>query len=98
VLEDALLQAAWEEVPSVSYAKVTIEAVPGRAGAHKTMIYRPEHDLDRPAQSGEQSLMQAVPKGRDGRGPDGKGARAGCYGFVGPASGCALALTKRAPC
>jgi AcrR family transcriptional regulator len=39
-LEDALLQAAWEEVSSAGYAKLTMEGVAARAGTAKSVIYR----------------------------------------------------------
>jgi AcrR family transcriptional regulator len=40
VLEDALLQAAWAEVSSVGYARLTMEGVAARAGTAKSVIYR----------------------------------------------------------
>jgi AcrR family transcriptional regulator len=39
-LEDALLQAAWEEVSAVGYANLTIDAVAARAGTSKPVLYR----------------------------------------------------------
>lgn len=39
-LEDALLQAAWEEVSEVGYAQVTMEGVAARAGTSKPVLYR----------------------------------------------------------
>jgi AcrR family transcriptional regulator len=39
-LEDALLQAAWDEVTAVGYANLTMEAVAERAGTSKAVIYR----------------------------------------------------------
>jgi AcrR family transcriptional regulator len=39
-LDDVLLRAAWEEVDSVGYARLTIEGVALRAQAHKSVIYR----------------------------------------------------------
>jgi AcrR family transcriptional regulator len=40
VLQDALLQAAWEELSAVGYAKVTMDGVAARAGTHKSVLYR----------------------------------------------------------
>jgi AcrR family transcriptional regulator len=40
LLEDALLQAAWEELSAVGYAKVTMEGVAARARTHKSVLYR----------------------------------------------------------
>jgi AcrR family transcriptional regulator len=39
-LEDAILQAAWEEVRSAGYRKLTMDAVATRAGAARSVIYR----------------------------------------------------------
>jgi AcrR family transcriptional regulator len=39
-LEDALLQAAWDEVAEVGYANLTMEGVAARAGTSKAVIYR----------------------------------------------------------
>jgi AcrR family transcriptional regulator len=39
-LEAALLDAAWEELQSVGYERMTIEAVADRAGTSRTVIYR----------------------------------------------------------
>lgn len=39
-LEDALLQAAWEEVSAVGYANLTMEGVAARAKTAKTVLYR----------------------------------------------------------
>jgi AcrR family transcriptional regulator len=39
-LEDALLNAAWEEVSSAGYAKFTMDGVAARAGTAKAVIYR----------------------------------------------------------
>lgn len=39
-MEDAILQAAWEEVCSAGYAKLTMEGVAERAGAARSVIYR----------------------------------------------------------
>jgi AcrR family transcriptional regulator len=39
-LEDALLQAAWEEVSAVGYANLTMEGVAARARTAKTVLYR----------------------------------------------------------
>lgn len=39
-LIDALLQAAWEEVTTVGYGNLTMEAVATRAGTAKSVIYR----------------------------------------------------------
>jgi AcrR family transcriptional regulator len=39
-LEDALLQAAWEELSAAGYAKVTMDGVAARAGTHKSVLYR----------------------------------------------------------
>lgn len=39
-LEDAILQAAWEEVRSVGYEELTMDAVATRAGAARSVIYR----------------------------------------------------------
>lgn len=40
VLEDALLQAAWEELSEVGYAKLTMEGAAARAGTSKAVLYR----------------------------------------------------------
>jgi AcrR family transcriptional regulator len=40
VLEEALLEAAWEELTSVGYARFTIEGVAARAGTSRPVIYR----------------------------------------------------------
>jgi AcrR family transcriptional regulator len=40
VLQDALLQAAWEELSAVGYARVTMDGVAARAGTHKSVLYR----------------------------------------------------------
>lgn len=39
-LEQAILDAAWAELNDVGYAKLTIEAVAGRAGTSKPVVYR----------------------------------------------------------
>jgi len=39
-LEDALLQAAWDEVAAVGYASLTMEGVAARAGTGKQVLYR----------------------------------------------------------
>jgi AcrR family transcriptional regulator len=39
-LEDAILQAAWEEARSAGYDKLTMDAVATRAGAARSVIYR----------------------------------------------------------
>jgi len=39
-LEDALLQAAWDEVSAVGYANLTMEGVAARAGTGKAVLYR----------------------------------------------------------
>jgi AcrR family transcriptional regulator len=39
-LEDALLEAAWEELGAVGYQKLTIEAVAERAGTSRAVFYR----------------------------------------------------------
>jgi AcrR family transcriptional regulator len=39
-LEDALLDAAWDELQAVGYAKLTMEAVAARAGTSKPVLYR----------------------------------------------------------
>lgn len=39
-LEDALLQAAWDEVTSVGYANLTMEGVAARAHTSKAVLYR----------------------------------------------------------
>jgi AcrR family transcriptional regulator len=39
-LEDALLTAAWDEVASVGYAKVTMDGVAARAGTARSVLYR----------------------------------------------------------
>jgi AcrR family transcriptional regulator len=39
-LEDALLDAAWEELVAVGYARFTIEGVAARAGTSRPVIYR----------------------------------------------------------
>ena len=39
-LERALLQAAWDELKAVGYSNFTMEAVAGRAGTSKPVIYR----------------------------------------------------------
>jgi AcrR family transcriptional regulator len=40
VLEDALLEAAWDEVSAVGYAKFTMEGVAARAGTARSVLYR----------------------------------------------------------
>ncbi|QAY66927.1 TetR/AcrR family transcriptional regulator [Paenibacillus protaetiae] len=40
VLENAILQAAWEELRETGYAKLTMEAVAVRAKTNKTAVYR----------------------------------------------------------
>jgi AcrR family transcriptional regulator len=40
VLEDALLEAAWQELVEVGYAALTIDAVAQRAGTSRPVIYR----------------------------------------------------------
>jgi AcrR family transcriptional regulator len=40
VLEDALLEAAWDEVTAVGYAKFTIDGVAVRAGTARSVLYR----------------------------------------------------------
>ena len=39
-LEDALLDAAWEELQEVGYTRLTMEAVAARAGTSKPVLYR----------------------------------------------------------
>jgi AcrR family transcriptional regulator len=39
-LEDALLEAAWDELQSVGYASFTMESVAARAGTSKPVLYR----------------------------------------------------------
>ena len=39
-LEDALLQAAWDEVCEVGYANLTMDGVAERAGTSKAVLYR----------------------------------------------------------
>jgi AcrR family transcriptional regulator len=39
-LEQAILDAAWDELRAVGYARLTIEAVAARAGTSKPVIYR----------------------------------------------------------
>jgi AcrR family transcriptional regulator len=39
-LENALLQAAWEEARAVGYASLTMEGVAARAGTGKAVLYR----------------------------------------------------------
>lgn len=39
-LEDAILQAAWDEVRAVGYAKLTMDGVAVRADAARSVIYR----------------------------------------------------------
>jgi AcrR family transcriptional regulator len=39
-LEDALLQAAWDEVNEVGYAKFTMDGVAARAGTARSVLYR----------------------------------------------------------
>jgi AcrR family transcriptional regulator len=39
-LENALLQAAWDEVSAVGYASLTMEGVAARAGTGKAVLYR----------------------------------------------------------
>jgi AcrR family transcriptional regulator len=40
LLEEALLDAAWEELQAVGYANLTMEAVAGRAGTSRAVLYR----------------------------------------------------------
>ncbi|MFI5897715.1 TetR/AcrR family transcriptional regulator [Actinoplanes sp. NPDC051513] len=40
VLEEALLEAAWQELIAVGYARFTIEGVAARAGTSRPVIYR----------------------------------------------------------
>lgn len=40
VLEDALLEAAWEELAAVGYARLTMEGVAARARTSKAVLYR----------------------------------------------------------
>jgi len=40
VLEDALLQAAWQELSAVGYARLTMEGAAARAGTSKAVLYR----------------------------------------------------------
>jgi AcrR family transcriptional regulator len=40
VLEDALLDAAWAELQSAGYARLTMEAVADRAGTSRAVLYR----------------------------------------------------------
>jgi len=40
VLEDALLQAAWQELSEVGYARLTMEGAAARAGTSKAVLYR----------------------------------------------------------
>ncbi|WP_433383971.1 TetR/AcrR family transcriptional regulator [Actinoplanes sp. CA-142083] len=39
-LEEALLEAAWEELTEVGYARFTVEGVAARAGTSRPVIYR----------------------------------------------------------
>jgi len=39
-LENALLQAAWDEARAVGYAGLTMEGVAARAGTGKAVLYR----------------------------------------------------------
>src|SRR5687767_8812771 len=39
-LEDALLDAAWEELVEVGYARLTFEGVAARAGTSRPVLYR----------------------------------------------------------
>jgi AcrR family transcriptional regulator len=39
-LEDALLQATWDELAEVGYGALTIDAVAQRAGTSRTVVYR----------------------------------------------------------
>jgi AcrR family transcriptional regulator len=39
-LEDALLQAAWDEVTAAGYAKFTMDGVAARAGTARSVLYR----------------------------------------------------------
>ena len=39
-LEDALLDAAWEELQEIGYTRLTMEAVAARAGTSKPVLYR----------------------------------------------------------
>lgn len=39
-LEDAILEAAWQEVQAVGYARLTMDGVAARAGAARSVIYR----------------------------------------------------------
>jgi AcrR family transcriptional regulator len=43
-LEAALLDAAWEELRTVGYANLTMEAVADRAGTSRTVLYRRWHN------------------------------------------------------
>lgn len=40
ILENAILQAAWDELSEVGYAHMTMEAVAARAKTNKTAVYR----------------------------------------------------------
>jgi AcrR family transcriptional regulator len=40
VLEDAILDAAWDELAAVGYAQVTMAGVAARAGTNKAALYR----------------------------------------------------------
>lgn len=51
-LEDALLDAAWDELVASGYAALTIDAVAARAGTSRPVVYRrwpTKHDLVRAA-------------------------------------------------
>jgi AcrR family transcriptional regulator len=43
-LEDALLDAAWDELQSIGYRRLTIEAVAERAGTSRAVLYRRWHN------------------------------------------------------
>src|SRR5216683_6920057 len=40
VLEDAILDAAWDELAAVGYAQVTMAGIAARAGTNKAALYR----------------------------------------------------------
>ncbi|MGN9837092.1 TetR/AcrR family transcriptional regulator [Nonomuraea sp. H19] len=44
VLEETILQAAWEELTSVGYARLTMEGVAARARTGKQVLYRRWHN------------------------------------------------------
>ncbi|MDD9147798.1 TetR/AcrR family transcriptional regulator [Sporolactobacillus sp. CQH2019] len=48
VLEEAILQAAWEELSKTGYTQMTIESVATRAGTNKSVLYRRWPDKSEP--------------------------------------------------